>query len=134
MQIFIPNQWREAADPCGRLREKLKEAEEEEGDPVGGPSVSINLEPRYLSNTGPPTRQHTPAYMRPPTHIQQWTDGPGFSQKRKMHLTLKRLEAPGSLEVCFGGGWEVGESSWTWRRWRRYGMWTGTGNKIWSVK
>jgi hypothetical protein len=59
MQIFIPNQWREAADPYGRLREKLKEAEEEEGDPVGGATVSINLEPRDLSNTGPPTRHHT---------------------------------------------------------------------------
>jgi hypothetical protein len=23
-----------------------------------------------------------------------------------MHLTLKRLEAPGSLEVRWGGGWE----------------------------
>jgi hypothetical protein len=36
-------------------------------------AVSINLDPRDLSNTGPPNRQHTPADMRPPTHIQQRT-------------------------------------------------------------
>jgi hypothetical protein len=44
-----------------------------------------------------------------------------------MHLTLKRLEAAGSLEVRWGG--ELG---------RRYGMWNSgrvdeEGNKIWSV-
>eukprot|EP00072_Mus_musculus_P007796 NP_001230187.1 uncharacterized protein LOC215467 [Mus musculus] len=49
---------------------RLKEAEEK-GDPVGGPAVSINLDSRDLSNTGPPNRQHTPADMRPPRHIQQ---------------------------------------------------------------
>ena len=49
MQIFAPNQRTEAADPCGLIREKLEEAEEE-GDPVGGPAVSINLDPRDLSD------------------------------------------------------------------------------------
>ena len=39
---------------------ELEEAEEE-GNPVGGPAVSINLDPRDLSNTGLPNRQHTPA-------------------------------------------------------------------------
>jgi hypothetical protein len=48
----------------------LEEAEEK-GDPVGGPPVSINLDPRDLSDTGSATRQHTPVYMRPLTHIQQ---------------------------------------------------------------
>ena len=47
----------------------LKEAEDK-GDSVGGPAVLINLDLGYLSNTGPPNRQHTPAGMRPPTHIQ----------------------------------------------------------------
>jgi hypothetical protein len=49
-----------------------------------------------------------------------------------MHLTLKRLEIPGSLELMWGGRWgEVG---------RRYGMWSsrrvdgGAENGIWSVK
>jgi hypothetical protein len=69
------------ADPCGWIREKLGEAEEE-GNPVGGPTISTNLDPRDLSDTGPPTRQYTPADMRPPTHIQQRTAGSGFSQRR----------------------------------------------------
>jgi hypothetical protein len=49
--------------------ERLKEAEEK-GEPVGRPAVSINLDPRDLSNTRPPNRQHASADMRPPTHIQ----------------------------------------------------------------
>jgi hypothetical protein len=60
---------------------KLEEAEEE-GDPVGGPAVSINLNPRDLSDPGPPTRQHTPADMRPPTRIQQRIARFGFSLRR----------------------------------------------------
>ena len=36
--------------------------------PVQGPAVSINLESPNLSDTGPPTRQHTTADMRPSTH------------------------------------------------------------------
>jgi hypothetical protein len=44
MQILVPNQWTETADPCGQIREKLEEADEE-GDPVEGPEVSINLKP-----------------------------------------------------------------------------------------
>jgi hypothetical protein len=67
----------------------LKEAEEE-GYPVGGLTVSINLDPLGLSNTGPSNRQHTQADLRPPTHIQQRIAGSVF---------LKRLEAPESLEV-----------------------------------
>jgi hypothetical protein len=49
--------------------EKLKESEEK-GDPVGGPAVSTNLDPQDLSNIGTPNRQHIPANMKPPTHIQ----------------------------------------------------------------
>jgi hypothetical protein len=81
MQIFAPNQRTEAADPCGLIREKLEEAEEE-GDPVGGPAVSINQDPRDLSDTEPPTRQHTPADMRLPTHIQQMTASSVFMKRR----------------------------------------------------
>ena len=44
MQIFAPNQWTETSDPRGWIREKLEEAKEE-GDPIGGPAVSINLDP-----------------------------------------------------------------------------------------
>ena len=80
MQIFVPNQWTKAADTCGRIREKLEEAEEK-GNLVGGSVVSINLDSRNLSNTGPSPRQHTPADMRPPTHIQQRTAGSVFIQR-----------------------------------------------------
>jgi hypothetical protein len=44
MHIFAPNQWTEEADPCCSIREKLEEVEEE-GGPVRGPAISINLEP-----------------------------------------------------------------------------------------
>jgi hypothetical protein len=44
MQILAPTQWTEASDHCGWIRGRLKEAEEE-GDLVGGPAVSINLDP-----------------------------------------------------------------------------------------
>jgi hypothetical protein len=70
MQIFARNQWTAAADHCGWIRKKLKEAEEED-DPVGGPTVSFNLDSQQwdLSDTGPPTRQYAPAHIRPPTNI-----------------------------------------------------------------
>ena len=48
--------------------ERLEEAEEE-GDPIGRPAVSTNMDLQDLSDTEPPTRQHIPADMRPPTHI-----------------------------------------------------------------
>jgi hypothetical protein len=38
-----------------------------------------------------------------------------------MHLTLKRLEAPGSLEIRWDGGW--GHPRGDRRVGRRYGMW-----------
>jgi hypothetical protein len=44
MQIFISNQWTEADEPCGLIREKLEEVEEE-GDPIGRPALSTNLDP-----------------------------------------------------------------------------------------
>ena len=43
--------------------------------------------------------------MRPLTHIQQRTAWSGLSERN--HLTLKRLEAPGSEEAWWGGvGWD----------------------------
>jgi hypothetical protein len=59
MQIFVPNQWTEADEPCGWIREKLEEAKK--GYPVGEPAVTINLDPRDLSDTGSWTRRHTSA-------------------------------------------------------------------------
>jgi hypothetical protein len=97
MQIFAPNQWTEAADLFSWSRGKLEETAEE-GEPVWGPVVSINLDPRDLSDTGKPTRKHTAADMRLQTHIQQRTSESIFSWRR-CTLTLQILEAPGSLGV-----------------------------------
>jgi hypothetical protein len=54
-----------------------------------------------------------------------------------MHLTLKRLEAPRSLEIR----WGTGEGIHTWRRGgvgRRYGMWSSCrvdeGGEEWNMK
>jgi hypothetical protein len=54
-----------------------------------------------------------------------------------MLLTLKKLEAPGSLE--FWWGWWVGTPSWRQGVGKRYGLWNSDSiyldvNKIWSVK
>ena len=84
-----------------------------------------------LSNTGIPTKQHTPVVMRPPAEeCRVWV------QSAKMHLILKRLEAGGSLEVSLGGWWVVGTS--LWRQGLGEKIWDveqseGGGNKIWSV-
>ena len=39
MYILTPNQCTEVEDPCGRIREKLEEAEEED-NPIGRSTVS----------------------------------------------------------------------------------------------
>jgi hypothetical protein len=52
-----------------------------------------------------------------------------------MHLTLKRLETPGSLEVKWGRDGEMGwggEKVWDVEKLK--GGWEGAGNKIWSLK
>jgi hypothetical protein len=54
----------------------------EKGDLMGRPAVSTNLDPQDLSDTEPPTRQHTLADMRPPTHIQKRTVWSGLSERR----------------------------------------------------
>jgi len=61
MQIRAPNQWTEAADPYGWLRE---EEAEEKGNPGRGPAISTNLHPRDLSGTGPPTSQHIIVFLK----------------------------------------------------------------------
>ena len=52
---------------------ELGEKPKEESDPIGRQALLTNLDPLDLSDTEPQTRQHTPADMRPPTHIQQRT-------------------------------------------------------------
>jgi hypothetical protein len=82
---------------------RWKEAEEK-GDPVEGTAVSINLDPLDLSNTGPTKRQHIPADMRPSNTLTV-EDFQVCVHSEMMHITLKRLEVLGSLEVRWGGRW-----------------------------
>jgi hypothetical protein len=96
MQIFLSNQWTEVADPCGWIREKQEEAEEET-DPVGETAVSINLTHRDLSNTGPSNRQYTPVCLSEASNTYTAEDCQVWVQSEKMLITLRRLEAPGSL-------------------------------------
>jgi hypothetical protein len=55
------------------------------------------------------------------------------------HVTLKRLEASGSLEVRWGGGGSIHvEMGWggeeVWHVEQSDGGWGGVGNGIWSAK
>ena len=99
---WVPNQWTEAADLCGWIKERLKEAEEK-GDPVGRTAVSINLKPLDLLNTD---HQRDSIYNSwhetPNTHTVEdiWL----CVHSEMMQLTLKRLDAPGYLEVRWGKG------------------------------
>ena len=105
MQIFAPNQWIGAAYPSGWIRERLEEAEE--GDPVGGPAVSINLDQEISQTTNQAT--YSSWYEAPNTYTAE--DSWVCVQSEKMHLTLKRLEAPVNFEVWLDGGWGVWTSS-----------------------
>jgi len=57
--------------------------------------------------------------VRPPTHTVENCQVCVHSEM--MYLALKRLEAPGSLEVRWGGGWGDAHGD----RWvgRQYEMW-----------
>jgi hypothetical protein len=72
--------------------------------------------------------------MRTPTTYTT-EDSRVYVQSEMMHLTLKRLEAPGSLEVRWGGGQGHlhGDSG----VWREYGIGTfreWRGDEAWNVK
>jgi hypothetical protein len=73
------------------------------GNPIGGPAVSTNLDPRILPDTEPPTRQHTPADIRPLIHIQQRTDWSDPSERRYTQPSRDlRLGGVGALV-----GWQL---------------------------
>jgi hypothetical protein len=89
----------------------LEEAEEE-GEPIGKPRVSTNLDPMISETLGPPTRHRALADMRLLTHIQQGTAWPGLSERRcTKPLRDLRLQEE---------SWDLGTSSW--RRGSRNGM------------
>jgi len=105
MQIFTPKQWTEAAEPCGWVRKNLEE--DEKDNSTERPATSINLDLRDLSDTKPPTRQHTPAEMRPQTHIQQRTAGLGLDSVREDAPNPQETGGPRKWRGLVG--WEVGE-------------------------
>jgi len=133
MQICAPNQWTEAADPCGWVREQLEEAEEE-GNRIRGPTVSINLDPWNLSATETPTRQHTQLRWGS-QHI--YSRGlPSLGSVRKDAHSPQETGGPKGFRGLVGWlrrGHLLGDR----RTGRKYGMWNShrvyqEGNKIWS--
>jgi hypothetical protein len=68
MQILRINHWTEVGDPYGRVRGRIEGAEGD-GNPIGRPTVSTNLDPRELSETKPPTKEHTFAGPRLLAHM-----------------------------------------------------------------
>ena len=68
MQILTANHRTEMGDPYGRVRGRIEETEGD-GNPIGRPTVSTNLDCWELPETEPPTRQHTQAGLRPLAHI-----------------------------------------------------------------
>jgi hypothetical protein len=77
-------------------------------NPAGRPAVSINLDPRDLSNTGAPNRQHTPADMRPPT---QYSRGLVGLYSFRDDATNPQ-ETGSSMEFRSHVGWRVRASMW----------------------
>jgi hypothetical protein len=65
MQISTAKHWTEVGDPCGRVRGRI-EGTEGDGNPIGRPTVSTNLDPWELPETKPPTKEHTQADLRQP--------------------------------------------------------------------
>ena len=105
------------------------EEAEEEGDPIRRPAVSTNLDSQDLSDTEPPTRQHTPADMKPPTHIQQRTAWSGLSERRSTQ-PLRDLRPQGvGRSGGVGVGWwgyPLRDEEWGCGSMRQGGMGCGT--------
>jgi hypothetical protein len=101
---------------------------EEEGNPMGRPAVSTDLDLCDLSDTEPPTGQHTPTDIRSLTHIQPRTPWSDLSERRctKPLTDLKPhgVERPGRVGVQ---GWEhpFGDRG----RGKRYGMGSSWGRQ-----
>ena len=119
--------------PCGWIKERLEEVEEE-GDPIGRPAVSTNLDPRDLSDTEPPTRQHTLAGLRPQTHTYMYRGGlPGLDSMGE--------DAPNPRETWGPREWGgLGGGISTWRQsgggmeWGNVKGRTQDAGNVWIVK
>jgi hypothetical protein len=82
--------------PYGWIESRNEEAEGE-GNHIGRPEVTNNLDSRECPETEPPTRQHTETGWRPKAHIYQ----------RIAWSALERIETSGVGEGCGKGA-----SSW----------------------
>jgi hypothetical protein len=67
MQVLIANHWTEVSDPYERVRGRIEETEGD-GNLIGRPTLSTNLEPWVLPETKPPITKHTWAGPWPQTH------------------------------------------------------------------
>jgi hypothetical protein len=56
--ILTANHWTEVGDPYGRVKGRIKETGGN-GNPIGRQTVSTILDPWELSDTKPPTKDHT---------------------------------------------------------------------------
>ena len=68
MQIFTAKLWVEVGESYGRGRRGI-EGTEGDGNPIGRPTVSTNLDPWELPETEPPTKEHTQAGLRSLAHM-----------------------------------------------------------------
>jgi hypothetical protein len=68
MQILTANHWTEVRDPYGRVRGRI-EGTKGGGNSIGRPTVLTNLDPWGLSETEPPTKEHTLAGLRSLAHM-----------------------------------------------------------------
>ena len=112
--------------------ERLKESEEE-GDPVGGPVVSINLEHEISQTLDHQQTAYISRYETSNIHTVEdfWV----CVHSGMMHLTLKRLEALGSLVVRWVGDWGHPHcDGMNCRMWSSHRVDGEAGNEIWSVK
>jgi hypothetical protein len=70
MQILTAKHWTEVWDPYGRDRGRIEGAEGD-GNHIGRPTVSSNLDPWELPETEPPTKDPTWTVLKPLTHMKQ---------------------------------------------------------------
>jgi hypothetical protein len=117
-QILAPNQWAEAAETLWLNLGKTEEAEEK-GNPVGGPTVSINLDPWDLSSTWPPNTAYQRIWGHQHTYNRVLLGLCSFRDDAS-----NRQETGGPREFRGQGEWGWGHLCGDRRVGRRYEMWS----------
>jgi hypothetical protein len=75
MYKLTANHWTEVRDPNGRVRGRIEGAEGD-GNPIGRPTVTTNLDPWEVPEINSPTKEHTqagPSNSPPPAPRQGTT-------------------------------------------------------------